>query len=203
MYSSDDLISSQAGGSSNFGTHLYAFGGSRGPAYNVGGDGGNTSILQYHGFGLFGGSVWVGGGGGPPGSMGVGSIFGGGGGGGGQYRGGPACSNFISPSPSCATNASGGLGRLLGKNTTQGPYSNPPPAPSPTGGTLQIGIGGGGPVGTAGNSFNGGGGGRVSPNLPAGAGGIAGGGGGAPGENGSTGFSGAAGGSGYIVVYSW
>lgn len=217
------------GGTTNFGTLLYAFGGTRGSSASVGevGIGGAamvrctnlTGLLGYAGppgsqFALSMGvaenspnngvrnGIWRGGGGGGTGGTGGLSLFGGGGGAGGQNLGAPSPCSYPLPAPSPSGNATGGLGRAYGTGSAQGPLQAPQCTPNTPNGS-----GGGGPIGSAGSAFNGGGGGYASPlTATGGAGGLAGGGGGAGGGPifgcGGRG-PGGAGGNGYAIVYTW
>jgi len=148
--------------------------------------------------------VWGGGSGGATaaGQSGFISIFGGGGGGSGTK---------------CCNGGCGGAGRFFGTPpSTQNPISKDPIATNSGGGGKGARLTPTGANATAGNDFNGGGGGASGPRpgpqapyLNGAAGGIAGGGGG----GGSTPLScavsptmvgvGGAGGNGYVIVYSW
>jgi len=219
------------GGTTNFGTLLYAYGGTGG-GVGTGGNGGSivsSLITEVAPFGspspangsqnmfvnlagranngpggsMFNLSVWGGGQGSGAGNIpGGGSFFGGGGGGSG---GNPFPPN--SPAPAAATGGAGGV-RIFGSATTfvpQGPSS------------FNVGAGGGGTggspggAGTPGGDFSGGGGGGASggPNsgLTGGDGGLAAGGGGAGGSWNSSppgpANAGGNGGNGYVVVYTW
>lgn len=222
-----------SGGTTNFGTLLYAFGG--GNCAPLGNRSNGTALFKVSPYqriiycaalnspnaaGILGIginlSIWGGGVGGtngksptgaPKNSAGMSVFGGGGGGGGGQGLFPPCCTG-----PAASGGGAGGLGRALGRGTSAPGSCTIGPNCICT--NQSFGRGGGaagGGVGAAGcaapgPSFSGGGGGgggNPSPAGTGGAGGLAGGGGGGGGIWPNTTGTGGAGGNGYAIVYTW